>query len=343
MIGDVDGYRDDRVKLFAVLALCACRLDFAEHCTELAIAPAGRYECVVPGWTDRAFGLDVPGSWDGTTPLPVIIVFHGGGGSRIGMNKMTCPHGDESDPACIVAMGNARGYVVVSPDGTGGRPLRGVRTWNAGGGNELQCTSGGACAAKVDDVAYFDDVVDQLRGAFRLDERRIYLTGISNGAAMTHRLACERPDKVAAIAPIAGANQFAADGGTCDGRVPLRHFHGSEDPCWRLSGGAQACLQDDGKLKVDVPASMEAWRTRNGCDASVTETALPERAPGDGTALVVLAWTNCAATTELYRVEGGGHTWPSGQPYAAEDRVGRVSLEVDNADILDFFDAHVHP
>jgi polyhydroxybutyrate depolymerase len=88
---------------------------------------------------------------------------------------------------------------------------------------------------------------------------------------------------------------------------------------------------------------MENWRIRNGCAATFTDTPRPDRDPSDGTTLAIRRWDGCAAATELFIVDGGGHTWPGGWQYFSDDTVGTVSREDDNADILDFFDAHVRP
>ena len=320
-----------------------CGLDYAEDCPSVSIAPGSHHVCAMPGWVDRAFDLDVPASWNGSSPLPVIVMFHGGGGNRGGANRTTCPEGDEHGPGCLVAMAAARGYVVVAPDGTGSSPLRGIRTWNGGGGHALQCTSGGACRAGVDDVRYVRELLDRLGTALPIDAHRIYATGISNGGAMSHRVACELPDRIAAIVPVAGENEWADDGGACDVQVPVRDIHGTLDPCWAFDGGPAACAQDDGQPKTSVATTQEGWRVRNGCASTFTETALPDLDPADGTTATLRTFDGCAAAVELLRIDGGGHTWPGGWPYLSEDRVGRVSHDVDNAAVLDFFDAHVHP
>ncbi len=327
--------------ILLVVAVAGCHLDYAAECVNL---PAGSHAaCTMPGWVDRAFELDVPPQWDGRSPLPVILVFHGGGGNRDGTNRTTCANGDVGDPSCLVAQALARGYAVVAPDGTGSRPLRNIRTWNAGGGHQLQCVSGGGCKSHVDDLRYATELLDRIGAAIPVDARRVFATGISNGGAMSHRLACQLPDRIAAIAPVSGANEWADDGDACDARVPIRQFHGTEDPCWPFDGGAAACLQDDGKAKTSVMATFAGWATRNGCSQTFADTPRAERDLADGTTLAIRAWQGCAATTELFVITGGGHTWPGGWQYFSDDTVGRVSHEADNADILDFFDAHPHP
>ncbi|MBL9013661.1 MAG: hypothetical protein JNL83_05775 [Myxococcales bacterium] len=332
-----------RTWVLVIAAAAACAPDRHAECGREDVAAGESVECVVPGWLDRSFELAVPASWNGSATLPVIVLFHGGGGNRQSANKTTCPGGDEGSPQCLVALAASRGYAVVIPDGTGTRPLRGLRTWNGGGGNDLQCTSGAACKSRVDDFRYFGDLLEAVSLAIPVDGRRVYLTGISNGAAMAHRLACEAPERVAAIVGVAGLNEFADDGGPCDARVPVRQIHGTADPCWPYDGGAKACLQDDGEPKTSVTVTMEGWRTRNGCGPTPADGARGERDPSDGTMLVTKTWPNCPAATELLTVVGGGHTWPNGNAYADDDVIGRVSREVDNADILEFFDRHVHP
>jgi polyhydroxybutyrate depolymerase len=326
--------------LLAIALLSACRGEPIDECAPLA--PGDHAECIVPDWLDRAFTLDVPAGWNGSDALPLILVFHGGGGNRHSANRVTCPGGDTEAPECIAALAGARGYAVAFPDGTGSRPLRNVRTWNGGGGNELQCTSGPACKTKVNDLGYVDDLLAQIRRAIPVDDRRIYVTGISNGGAIAHRLACQRED-IAAVVGVAGANEFADDGGTCDVQVAVRQIHGTADPCWGFEGGSQACLQDDGERKTSVAATMEGWRTRNGCAATFTDVARPERDASEPTTVTVRTWDGCSAATELVIVTGGGHTWPGGYQYLSTDRVGLVSPEVSNADLLDFFDAHRRP
>jgi polyhydroxybutyrate depolymerase len=328
------------VTALAALALGGCRPNPAESCAAVAMHPGDVHACAMPGWVDRAFTLHVPASWDGTAPLKAIVLLHGGGGNRAGIDASTCPGGDAASPRCFVAAATARGYAVVIPDGTGSRPLTDVRTWNAGGGHTLACVSGGACKSGVDDVGYFDDLLDEVGGALPLDPRRLYVTGMSNGGAMTHRLACLRSARIAAIAAVSGANEYADDGGACPAQLPVLHVHGTADACWDFDGGPAACA-DKGGSKTSVAATMEGWRLRNGCAATYHDVARPKRVPADPTALTIRTWDGCAADTVLFRLEGAGHAWPSGWPRAVGD--GHVvSPEADSDDLLDFFDGHPH-
>jgi polyhydroxybutyrate depolymerase len=325
--------------LVLVSLLAAGCVQHLDRCEEGA--PGERLSCPVPGWTDRAFDIEIPPSWDRRSALPLVIVFHGGGGRRESAERVTCPDGDLDSDGCLPATAAARGFVTVLPDGTGSRPFRNIRTWNGGGGvGDWQCTSGGACKADVDDMAYFDDLMQEVRRIVPIGD--IFATGLSNGGAVTHRLACERAEQISAIATFGGENQFAAAGGLCDLSVPVLAIHGTDDPCWAFETGAGACLQDDGKQKVGAMESTQEWAHRDGCGlAPPVEAPLPDVDPDDGTTATRVRWDGCIADVALLRIDGGGHTWPGGWQYLDESEIGRVSHDVDgNQEILDFFDAH---
>ena len=326
----------------AACVLVGCGLDRAERCADVAVVAGDDRACQTPAWLDRAFDLHVPAGWDGATALPVVLLFHGGGASRETSNRTTCPGGDEDSPRCFVAEAAARGYAVIVPDGTGGRPLRGVRAWNAGGGDGWQCVSGGACNADVDDRGYVGDVLAEVGRALPIDPHRRYATGISNGGAIAHRLGCELTPALAAIAPVAGANQFADTGAACPAALPVLQVHGTADPCWEYQGGNRVCVGPDAR-KTSVAATMEGWRIRNGCAATFVDTPVPDRDVTDGVTVIHRVWDGCAQATEHYRLDGGGHTWPGGYQYLGADEVGPVGRDLDSAAILDFFDGHVAP
>lgn len=329
-----------------VLAIAPACVPQLERCAGRTPAAGSHTTCPVPGWTDRAFDLYVPPGWDGVTPLPVVVDFHGGGGDRQGARKGTCPDGDEASVDCLDAVAGRLGVAVVYPDGTSTPVFKGTRTWNAGGGQGgYQCVSGVACKGDVDDLAYVDDLLDELAATIPVDASRVYATGLSNGGAMSHRLACQRSARFAAIAPVGGGNQWAETGGACEAQVPVLHIHGAADQCWRYETSAQKCgpLDDDG-VHVGIAETMEGWRVRNGCGAVPAEEALPDVDPGDFTTSVRLRWPGCAAATEHIRVDGGGHTWPGGDGLLGREVVGTTARDFHaNAVILEFFLAHALP
>lgn len=315
----------------------------APACAGRAVRPGDALTCATPGYADRGFDLEVPAGWDGRAPLPVVVSLHGAGGSRINAASNTCPSGAVGEPGCFSAVALGKGMAVVRPDGSGTRSWRrAMRTWNAGGGGAgFSCTSGSACKEGVDDVRFFATLLDEIARIIPVDARRVYAAGISNGAAMSHRLACELPGRFAAIAAVAGGNQHALVGGACAPGVAILQIHGTDDPCWGFAQGNRSCLEGAAAgIKAGVPQTMEGWRARNGCALEPVEVPLPDRAPGDGTRVHQVRWTGCVADVELLRIEGGGHTWPNGHQYLGAAAVGRVTRDIGSERIVDFLLAH---
>jgi len=300
-------------------------------------AAGGWGTCDLGDRPDRPYDLRMPAGYDPAVAYPVVLVFHGGGGSASNAETMTCPEGDRDDPACLQGVGDREGFVTVFPNGSGFPPARRFRTWNAGGGTDgWNCTSGRACAEGVDDMAYVDAVLDDLARRVHVDPSRVYAVGLSNGAALVHRLACERSTRVAAVVAVAGSNQFATTA-PCRPRDPVAvmEVHGTEDPCWTYETSERACA-DRGGRKLGAVASASGWAERLAC-TDVSEAPLPD-VVDDGTATTVRTWSGCAGGVEvaLATVEGGGHTWPNGDPALPERRVGRVTRDWGNEVVWGF-------
>ena len=306
----------------------------------------------VAGWPDREVDLVLPASHVCGEPIAVVVALHGGGGNKEGMRKLACLDGDLASPECLHRVAAAAGMAVVFPNGTnalGGKLLNpnGVRTWNAGGGqNGFICVSGGACTAGIDDVAYVRALLADLAKRIAVDPKRVFVTGLSNGAAMSHRLACQAADAFAAIAPVAGENQFALAGCAPSQPVAVLDIHGTLDACWPYAGGAGGCLQSG--LYVSVASTLAGWAARNGCGPTPTATALaPIAGVNDGTSVVRHAYPGCVAGGSLEHLEvvGNGHFWPRGQAYASSAVVGGVMSRqlAANQAIVDFFAAHGRP
>lgn len=308
--------------------------------SDAEIAGRSEREWSLPGFDKRNYILFTPSSYEPGTPIPLVIALHGGGGHNDSANNVTCFEGK----GCLTDAAEREGFAVVFPDGFPGDFLEDVRTWNAGGGaNGFQCVSGLSCKNGIDDMAFLDALHEELLAVLNVDEDRVYATGLSNGGAMAHRLACERSTRFAAIAPVGAGNQLAAVQGCNIARpVPVLEIHGTADPCWTFEQSAQACAQDDGEIKVGVAETVAGWAERNGCAGDVVTEPLADTVE-DGMSTTRESHTGCVdgADVVLLRVENGGHTWPNGDPYASENQVGGVTRDFDADDeILAFFAAH---
>jgi polyhydroxybutyrate depolymerase len=216
-----------------------------------------------------------------------------------------------------------RGYAVVYPNGV-------ARRWNDGRGGSPQ-----------DDVGFIHLLLDSLGLELPVDSGRIYATGISNGAGLAYRLACELPGTFAAIAPVAGG-PAAVMRERCAVTRPISviSFQGTRDPLMPYGGGDVA----SGRGRVlGAEQSAALFARVGGCTPSPTIGIEPDTVR-DGTRVRRALYSGCTGGREvvLYTIEGGGHTWPGGPPVGR--RVGRVSRDVDATRMmLDFFDGHSQP
>lgn len=292
----------------------------------------------VPGFPERTFEVRVPASSDGGA-LPVLLMLHGGGGNRANALEMSCqPDGG----ACLQDLALDAGFIVVIPEGTPGVGLAArFRTWNGGGGDGgWQCVSGLACNDRVDEAGFFSALLADLRSVVAVQPLRVFATGLSNGGALSHRLACELP-AVRGIASVAAGNQFATLE-PCQRRAAILEIHGTADPCWNFDGGPESCADQNPGIKVGVEATMAGWASRNACQPVPTMRSIADAGATDPTSVDEISWSGCAGGNDvvLLRVMNGGHTWPQGNEPRTPSS-GRVSQAISaNQRMLDFFLAH---
>ena len=284
-------------------------------------APVGQTGTLKPGDTTRALAfagiertyvLHIPAGYDATRSTPLVLAFHG-----IGLNaeEMIRISG-------LSKQADTSGFVVVYPNGTGES-----KSWNGG-----HCC-GEAAKNNVDDVGFVRALIDQLAVAVKLDTGRIYATGFSNGAIMVYRLACELPDRIAAIGPVA-ATQILDDQNACRPArsAPVIHFHGTADRLNPYEGGTTAA----GFKYVSVKDAIGFWAEKNACPAP-----LPRKESGTVQHDVYAPCANRSAI-ELYSIIGGEHAWPGGE--AVDPRIGKPTMEVSATPLMwEFFAAHPMP
>ncbi len=222
----------------------------------------------------RTYRLYRPAALAPSAPAALVIVLHGGFGT--GELTEEAYHWDEQ--------ADAKGFVVAYPDGIG-------RTWNAG------ACCGAALRRNIDDVGFLTALITHLTHDEHLDPKRVFVTGMSNGAMMTYRLACESPFSLAAIGPVAGTLLV-----TCHDPQPVSvlHIHGLDDRYVLFAGGVGKGF--DRSVRPSVPETIARWRAVDHCEAPGTQVI-------DS---VTTESSRCAAGREvtLVTIAGAGHQWP---------------------------------
>jgi len=261
-------------------------------------------------WTIKSGGLDrtvhvhVPSKYDVTKLTPVVLNFHGYTSNATeqaaytGMNR-------KSDEA---------GFIAVHAEGIGQE-----QSWNAG------ACCGEAAETKVDDVALVSKIIDELQAKLCVDEKRVFATGMSNGGFLSHRLACELSNRIAAVAPVAGVLGIP----TCTPARPVSvmHFHGTADLLVPYDG-----VNDADRKFPSVPTTRDGWAQRDGC------TDKPHTTFESGDAKCTTQ-DQCSNGTEvtLCTITGGGHTWPGAIPIG----VAHTSQSIRATDAMwEFFQKH---
>ncbi|MBX6765628.1 MAG: hypothetical protein IRY90_00455 [Actinomadura rubrobrunea] len=240
----------------------------------------------VDAFKQREYLLYIPpklsdGQWRGgrpVRPLPLVVALHGGLATKDTMRDLT---GFDS-------LGLQLGFLVAYPDGF-------LTTWNAG-----DCC-GAAKIGRIDDVGFLTRLIDTLTGVGLADPRRVYVTGFSNGAGMAYRLACEKPDKVAAIGVVEGALVTKC---APDRPVAVMIFHGTADRNVPFDGGGRRDINDDRPFPP-VSYAVDVWRKAAGLPKPrhkvVHNGPIDCESTGRGAH---------GAEVTLCTVHGGKHTWP---------------------------------
>lgn len=264
------------------------------------------------GGMDRTYMLHVPAG----DPVGLVLSLHGGGGSGISQRALTG----------FDTVADAHNLLVVYPDGYD-------KSWADGRG------ASPADRHHINDVAFLVGLVTKVQHDYGVAPGHVFVTGMSNGGFMSNRLACDRADVFAAVAPVAGT---LGVGVACNPSQPVSVWeaHGTADPLVPFKGGA---VRGRGGLSHSISADtmVDKWRSADGCQGDTAMEVLPD--VRDGTVVHRYESTGCAANTEVvfYKIDRGGHTWPGGKQYLPTAVIGPTTRALDGSEaIAQFFLAH---
>ncbi len=283
----------------------------AATCTGKKLGAGDRVMTVPSGGLVRTVLVHVPASYDPAKGTMLVLNFHGY--SSDGAQEQVLSRMNQAS--------DANGFIAVHPYGV-------ANSWNAG----VCC--GTAWLDGTDDVGFVGKMLDQLESDYCIDPKQVHSTGMSNGAFLSHRLACEMSDRIASIAPVAGVVGVPA----CNPSrpVPVLHFHGTSDLLVPYKGGQSGGIPGVPAF-ISVAESIAGWRERDKCPPG---DGKPFYQQGDATCV---RWSGCEQGSEvvLCTLEGGGHTWPGGVPVPA---LGKTSNDINaTGAMVQFFKAHPMP
>ena len=222
-------------------------------------------------------------------PNGLVLNLHGAG--QTGRDQAAVTHYD--------AIADQHGFVVAYPDGID-------LSWADGRGASIPDRQG------VDDVGFLSALIDRLSRDYGIAPGRVFVTGMSAGAFMANRLACDRADLIAAIVPVAGT---LGSGVPCNPSKPVAVLavHGTADPVVPYGGGPMVGRGGASDI-VSAPAMAERWRASDHCPA-------PVDTPVAGGDRLVAAGCANGAQVEFVSIDGGSHTWQS--PFDASAASGQ--------------------
>ncbi len=262
---------------------------------------------------NRSYTVVLPSSYQTNKKLALVIALHGGGGS-----------GSQFETSSKLSeKAEKSNFIVVYPDGVQSDGLLKARTWNAGTCCEY------AVEKNINDVKFISEMIDKLIMNYAINPKKIYATGHSNGGMLAYRLACEIPQKIAAIAPNSCTMVFKE----CNPKrpMPVLQIHSVLDSNIPHKGGPGGGVGTKNLNLAPLITVMDFWSQKNECK-------VPAEKIIDNASYTFTQWSSCINNfkVQYYLSKDGGHAWPGGSPGSV---IGDTPSSAFNANDLlwDFF------
>ena len=224
----------------------------------------------------REYILYIPNSYDGTSAVPLMLNFHGFGGSA----------SDYMNDADMRAVAEADTFILVYPQGS---CLDGSSHWNP-------CPVGGDNKSTADDLGFVESLVHELSSKYNVDMERIYAAGYSNGGMMAFGLANYKSDLIAAVASVSGVMLDCT--GPTSHPMPVLDLHGTSDDVLPYNGGAGL---------NSVQSTLDHWINFN--HTTTNPSVSSDNSGGMTIEHYVYDEGDSLVSVEHYKYIGGGHMW----------------------------------
>lgn len=272
---------------------------------------SAQYDSIYFDTQYRTYQLHLPLGYNDNESYPLVIALHGGFGAGPQLENQSQ----------LSAKADAEGFIVVYPEGV--QNILNIRTWNGG-----SCC-GYAVNNNIDDVGFISNLIDSLQTDYSVNQSRVYATGMSNGAFLAYKLACELSDKIAAIAPVAGSMNVEV----CNPSrpVPVIQIQSKLDDNIPYLGGNGNGVSNHYNPPLD--SVLNVWATTANCTNANDTTYI-------GNDFTSVIWSDCDCHYQInyYLSEDGGHSWAGGNATGIGDP---VSNYISANDLMwDFFEQH---
>jgi polyhydroxybutyrate depolymerase len=277
---------------------------------------------IMVGPTSRSYMVYQPENKTPDALAPLVIVLHGANASGLVMSLFSG----------FNDLAEKNNFIVLYPDSYG--PL-----WNDGrvDMDSISFRDG------IDDVQFILHLVDLMVSGSRVDPRRVYVAGFSNGGMMALRLSIAASDRIAAAACIAGLLPRHLSLVRPVKPVPLLMIHGTDDRTVPWAGGVLVRGKKKRGEVLSVLDTVSYWARNNGCNAQVAVKILPDVDTRDGTVgfLVNYGCPDPDNELVLVSIQGGGHTWPGAAATMPDLNEGKTSRDLNASQFIwDFFSRH---
>ena len=300
------------------MVLCAATMvATASSVCAQAAAENSTTEVIQSGGLERVFMLHVCKNIDAARPAALVLVLHGSGGNGKQMERATG----------FDKIADREGFIVAYPDGIGTH-------WNDG-----RRAPRFDVVKDVDDVQFLRDLVASVEKSHKVDARRVFCAGMSNGGFMSNRIGVEGSDLVAAIAPVSGTLSLTyADRITPKFAISVLVIHGTKDGTVPYAGGIIGADGPAGEC-LGAPQIVSKWVRAVDAAPEVVTQLLPDTDPDDGCRVTESVYTGPRATVEFLSIAGGIHVWPGNR----SKRQG-VCHDINGSEVIwAFFKAHPKP
>jgi len=276
-----------------------------DECAPARSLPSGSTQRTIEsGGQLRHYLIHVPPGYDGSTRTPLVLLFHGLGGTPQGV----------IDTTSMAALADKNHAILVAPLARGR-----ITEWDFKT----------PVSQPTSDLAFVRNLVKEVKSDGCIDSSRVYAAGFSNGSVLALALACDGSTRFAAYGAVSGPYWNSS----CRSSPPasIIYFHGLKDKTVPYAGADTVI----GPLPP-VNEVMASWAAHDSCPAASATTTVSQHVRH-------FTWSKCkkGSDVNVYVVDNGGHRWPGGTPAPSGRASGVMTQEIDASSLIwQFFDQH---